>query len=282
MTIQVWYHGACDDGFGAAWSVYRHFEKNKTNEKIVYIPCFYGKPHPVYSQKDIIYIVDFSYPRDVLEKIKYGVAGLTILDHHKTAQADLQDFKGAIFDMNRSGAVITWSYFNPEPVPLLLRYVQDNDLWQHKLKDSREITRYIRTMPHTFQAWDILFAEFETDLGAVGSRARAIEKYFQNQILFNSSVAQIIDFEGMKVPIINCNTTFISEMCHHLLTTHKTEIAMSFFINQHNKVIFSLRSAGKVDVSTIAKKYFGGGHHNAAGFVAQLSVLHALLTQVTE
>ncbi len=277
MSIQVWYHGACDDGFGAAWAAYRYFQKHKPEMPVVYTPCFYDKDTPKYSPDDIIYIVDFSYKRHILELLKTQVKGLTILDHHKTAQEDLKDFPLALFDMNRSGAVITWSWFHAEPVPLLLRYVQDNDLWQHRLKDSKAVVRYMRTVPHTFEAWDKLYAEFESGLNEVGGKARAIEDYFQNQIRFNAPVADVIQFEGHRCPIINCNTTFISEMCHYLHETHNTEIAMSYFINQEAEVICSLRSKGNVDVSAIAKKFGGGGHHNAAGFKTHLGALQQIL-----
>jgi len=277
MTIHVWYHGACDDGFGSAWAVHRYFKKHKTIQEVRYTPCFYGKPHPPYQEKDVIYMVDFSYPRDVIEKI-VETAQVQVIDHHKTAEEALKGLKYALFDMSRSGAVMTWNFFFPETVPLLLRYVQDNDLWQHKMEECKAVVRYIRTMPHSFPAWDILNTEFETDLSGVIDKAKAIEKYFQNQILFNAPIAGKIFMGGELCPVINCNTTFISEMCHYLHETHKTEIAGSYFINKENEVIFSLRSKGNIDVSAIAKNYGGGGHHNAAGFKITLKELHQLLT----
>jgi len=278
MTIQVWYHGNCDDGFGAAWAAYRYFKTFKpVGSEVVYKPCFYGKTTPSYAPEDVIYIVDFSYPRNVLELLRTQVKGLTILDHHKTAQEDLKNFPDAIFDMERSGAVLTWSYFHKDGVPLLLRYVQDNDLWRHKLQSSKAIVRYIRTVPHDFAEWDKLYSMFETDVYAVIAKAEAVEAYFQNQIHFNASIAKEIVFHDYACPIINCNTTFISEMLQYLHETHKTEIAMSYFINQDFRAICSLRSAGKVDVSAIAKKYGGGGHHNAAGFTIDLQTLLSIL-----
>lgn len=278
MTIQIWYHGNCDDGFGSAWAVSRWFRKHEPLMDINYVPCFYGKEPPPVKKEDIIYIVDFSYPRPILEQIKDCVTRLTILDHHKTAQEDLKGFPNAIFDMDRSGAVITWSYFHSQSVPLLLRYVQDNDLWTHKLQAAKAVTRYIRTVPHAFEAWDKLHDDFETDMSGIVKKAKAIEKYFQNQIEFNSVIAQVINCDGHTCPVINCNTTFISEMCHLLHEKHQTEIAASFFIDQDSKVIFSLRSAGRIDVSAIAKKFGGGGHHNAAGFKCSLDNLHRILS----
>ena len=40
----------------------------------------------------------------------------------------------------------------------------------------------------------------------------------------------------------------------------------AFFLERENRIRFSFRSKGKVDVNLFARKYFnGGGHHNAAG-----------------
>ena len=61
----------------------------------------------------------------------------------------------AIFDMERSGAGLTWDYFYPgRPRPWLIDYVEDRDLWRFKIEDAEVVNAYISTIPYTFEAWD--------------------------------------------------------------------------------------------------------------------------------
>ena len=44
--------------------------------------------------------------------------------------------RGVLFDMNRSGAMISWEYFHLErPIPDLFRYIQDRDLCHQILEE---------------------------------------------------------------------------------------------------------------------------------------------------
>ena len=63
---------------------------------------------------------------------------LIVLDHHKTAMEELQPLLDdpesgitGVFDMGRSGAALAWQYLaNKKPLPELLQYVEDRDLWR--------------------------------------------------------------------------------------------------------------------------------------------------------
>lgn len=275
--FQVWYHADCDDGFGAAWAAREHFKKMGLLHQVDFVPVKYGAPPPAVYGSQGIYIVDFSYPRKVLENLLPLVKSLTILDHHKTAEADLKDFPNAIFDMNRSGAVITWQFFSDKPVPLLLRYIQANDLWRHtSMQNTQAMIRYIRTVRRDFNAWDEMAATIETSFHEVMPKALAIEQYFQTQKNYIADAAHFINFGGEVVPVVNSNYVFCSEVCNTLCERHQTAFAMSWFADKEGKAIVSLRSTEiKIhdsvlhpcyDVSALAKKYGGGGHEKAAGF----------------
>jgi len=55
----------------------------------------YQNPPPDVTGKDVI-LVDFSYKRPILDKMKQEANSILILDHHKTAMEDLQGFEGAV------------------------------------------------------------------------------------------------------------------------------------------------------------------------------------------
>jgi uncharacterized protein len=129
--LLVLYHAACRDGFAAAWAIWRRFPGSE------FVPVAYGSDPPDVVDRDVV-IADFSYARPVMERIADQCASLLVLDHHQTAEAALKNFAHpkarVVFDMNRSGAGITWDHFFPgQPRPWLIDYVEDRDLWRHKL-----------------------------------------------------------------------------------------------------------------------------------------------------
>jgi hypothetical protein len=112
--------------------------------------------------------LDFCYKRDVLFRMVGDARHLVVLDHHKTAEADLAGFEDdctendvpfptIVFDMEKSGARLAWEHFYPsKPAPWLVGYVEDRDLWRWALPYSKEISAYLATRPRTFAEWDDL------------------------------------------------------------------------------------------------------------------------------
>src|SRR5207237_3014797 len=93
-----------------------------------------------------------------------------------TAEADLRDLPVAHFDMERSGAVITWEHLHQSPPPELLRYIQDRDLWRWELPHAREVLAALDSYAMDFQVWDGL------EPAAMVAEGRAIERYVGQQL----------------------------------------------------------------------------------------------------
>ena len=129
----VIYHADCPDGFGAAYAAWKCFGADAT-----YHAARPGDPLPNLAGKDVL-IADVSWPRAEMVRVAEEARSLVVLDHHKTAEADLRDLPFAHFDMERSGAVITWQHLHQSPPPELLRYIQDRDLWRWELPHAREV-----------------------------------------------------------------------------------------------------------------------------------------------
>ncbi len=150
MKVYVLYHGNCPDGFGAAFVAWLTY-----GTRAEYIPVSYGKPVPVMEDRSTVYIVDFSYPREVLLELKSRMATLVVLDHHATAAEDLKGLDFCTFDMERSGAMLAWRFFRPEePEPTFIRYLQDRDLWKFEMPLSREVSMAVRSYPYDFEVWE--------------------------------------------------------------------------------------------------------------------------------
>lgn len=268
MTHLVIYHKDCTDGFGSAWAARKAFlERDQTAE---YFPMHHGDAPPEVAGK-YVYICDFSLPKDILLKMAAEAASLVVLDHHKTAEQDLKDLDFCVFDMNRSGAALTWDYFFNDNKPgsrhWIIDYIQDRDLWHWKLADSKEISDAIFSYPQTFETWDEMAAKSPFALAAEG---KAISRYKQKQIDSCMKAAYPTLFDGHEVMAVNTSlhhsevTTFLSEL---------RTFGISWSLMDNGKYRYSLRSSNGFDVSAIAKKFGGGGHAAAAGFISDQFLL---------
>lgn len=269
------YHHNCIDGFGAAWVVRRAFGDGNVD----FHPGIYGEPLPEIDGRDVI-LVDFSYKRPVMEDLIGKAVNVVILDHHKTAEAELSglDDRAIIrFDQEHSGAMLAWNFYFPdEPAPLLLRHIEDRDLWRFRLCGTRQITAALFSHPYDFQVWDCLmpcdkFAIPQVD--QLRTEGQAIERKHHKDVreLVTASARPML-IGGHQVLAANLPYTFSSD-AGHLLMEDGNPFGACYFDGPNGRT-FSLRSSDSgPDVSEIAKLYGGGGHRNAAGFRVALSDL---------
>lgn len=253
------YHGNCADGFGAAWVV------RKALGDIEFVAGKYQEAPPDVTGKDVV-MVDFSYKRETLLEMASSAHSILILDHHKTAKEDLIDLPINVickFDMNRSGAMLTWDHFFPsETPPALLLHIEDRDLWRFALQNTRQIQANVFSYPYDFQVWDSLMAMAPS---ALASDGEAIErKHFKDIKELIGVTAREMLIGGHRVPVANLPYTMSSDAGHELA---KGRPFAACYWDTPDGRVFSLRSSDAgVDVSDVAKLYGGGGHRNASGF----------------
>ncbi len=262
-TTKILYHNNCFDGFGAAWIAQQHVPNPEL------IPCSYGEPMPDIKDSQVL-LLDFSFPRDQMIKLNEQNSFLKVLDHHKTALANCEGLPFCEFDMSRSGAGMTWDYFNaPAPRPTLIDVVEDRDLWRFKVPNAKELHAYIASYPKDIKTWDFLDHQLEEDFDTCVSEGSAILRYHAQkaeEIASFETVQKIGDYE---IPVVNCPYNFASDVVH-LLTERNPDapFAASYFFRGDGTKQYSLRGrdTNDFDVSEIAKLYGGGGHKKAAGF----------------
>jgi oligoribonuclease NrnB/cAMP/cGMP phosphodiesterase (DHH superfamily) len=285
------YHGNCADGFTSAWVVHRHF-----NGEVDFHAGVYQNPPPDVTGR-LLLLVDFSYKRDVLLELAKKTRAVLVLDHHKSAVEDLHadgcfivnmgayhgvlgwerfldnvaldSIEGGpriytVFDLERSGAGITWDFFNSgKPRPELLDRIEDRDLWRFRFPETRAVQATVFSYPYEFGVWDQLMASSIESLRIEGS---AIErKHFKDIHELLGVVTRKMAIGGYVVPIANLPYTLTSD-AGHALCTPGTPFAGCYWDTPEGRV-FSLRSTDDgIDVSEIARRYGGGGHRNASGF----------------
>lgn len=258
----VLYHGNCPDGFGGAYAAWKKF-----GESAEYRPLSYGKPVPDDLAGAHLYFIDFCYAQEVMDRIKAEAASLTVLDHHLGTKETVESMPEHVFDNDHSGAVIAWTYFQSgTPVPLMLRYVEDGDLYRFVLPDSHALLTYLYTKPFEFSAWEALIPAVEDEtararMAALGTTYAEYGTILKAQI---AERADLVRFEGYECYFASATKAFVSDL-GHLLARKKPPLAL-IANTQPEGVRVSLRGDGSVDVAAIARKYGGNGHPNAAAF----------------
>lgn len=280
------HHAPCQDGFTSAWAVWRRW-----GHDVEYVAGVYGETPPDVAGKHVL-IADFSYKAPVLRELGQVAKSITILDHHKTAEADLAEFSlggelldpdhladmcqfsatlpiQARFDMAKSGAMLAWEYCHPgAPAPRLIEHVQDRDLWRFQLDGTREICASLFSEAYDFAIWDEYAAGLESAAGRdrLHAEGTAIERKHHKDVeeLLGLSMRYMV-IGGQRVPVANLPYTMASDGANTL--AEGNAFAACYFDRGDGHRQFSLRSKPEgADVSLIAAAYGGGGHARAAGF----------------
>ena len=267
----VVYHAGCPDGFTAAWSAHLVF-----GDEASYRPAVHGNRPPTRSPGQHLYILDFSYSREVMAQLIHQNPHITLLDHHQTAAVELASLAATIdptvteitIDQGHSGAHLAWRHFHPDrPAPALVNYVEDRDLWRSVLPDSRPISALIGTRPtDDFKAWSELAALLEDNLAQAVILGVPVLEYQRLTIRSAAANAHTRNVGGYVVHCVN-SPVLQSELGELLQERYPDDPFVGIYHDTaRNTVKWSLRANGGFDVSQVAGKYGGGGHRPAAGF----------------
>eukprot|EP00037_Helgoeca_nana_P012602 m.115050 g.115050 ORF g.115050 m.115050 type:complete len:354 (+) comp21538_c0_seq2:155-1216(+) len=137
----VIFHGGCPDGMAAAFAAYLLL-----GDKATYIGIGHGGPSkklPDDVDGKNVAIVDFSFDAETMAELKQRAKTFVVLDHHFSAMNSLKSVadEDKVFEMKMSGATISWDFFHGEkPVPAMLRYIEDCDIWRWALLNSKEFS----------------------------------------------------------------------------------------------------------------------------------------------
>lgn len=302
----VLYHGGgCQDGYMACYVA--HLALAHTREHVVYQAVSYGDPIPDLAGRDV-FILDFSYQPEALILAAKTAHSVVLLDHHKTAFADWrahfplagqdlddEDLQEKIsldlgnltvrFSLRQSGAGLAWDHFaddligNPmlyasqmRKTRLLIDAVQDRDLWRFELDTTERLCAALSTVPQTFAA----YTEF-IHFTSVDSMLKLGEGVVRHNAQLVSAIALRsiqVRFEDHTALLVNCSKEHASIVGHALCQFWPFSITYEVI---GKDAVVSLRSkAGGFDVSALAKKHGGGGHHSAAGFKLPVAEFFAL------
>lgn len=170
--IYVLYHSNCMDGTAARYAAWKKYGDTATYKAVQYNQEF---PLSDLTFNDVVFILDFSYPREILVGLD-TYTNIVVIDHHASALAQLDGLDFAIIDINKSGGVLAWEYFHPNtPVPEFLKILQDYDLWNWEHPDTKALTAVFQSS-----------FEYRENMSELDKLIRSSEVYYGNTVIQKS------------------------------------------------------------------------------------------------
>lgn len=298
------YHYPCPDGAFAAFAAMaargppaaaRQFIPHKTNAPLpssaVISRCksdsSSGDSSVVANSR--VYLLDFCGSGTFMHELCLaGFERVVLIDHHKTAieaveAAQLRQHKNfeLHFDLQKSGATLALDYFNPPSLGPetreCFRFVEDNDLFVHRIEHAREFYSGLRDME---LEWDfnVNVKLFETlsSLRAAKLIESGKEVIRREDALIHADIENkfVVEIGGKRFyGVMTANKLLRSEIGNRMAVLSKEKFGVSIAAvgyagDQPGQVLVSIRSTGnepEVDATKITALFGGGGHFNAAG-----------------
>jgi oligoribonuclease NrnB/cAMP/cGMP phosphodiesterase (DHH superfamily) len=276
----IFYHYPCPDGTAAALAAFLKF-----GDAAEYRPINYGQGFEAPGLKDRdVYFLDFAPTRDEIFSLVGVCKTVTILDHHKTAEKNLEFLSfpnlQIVFDQTKSGAMLSHEFFNPETAAMqnnkyfagcrqysFFETIQDRDLWKFEGPNTRAVGAYLQSQPLTIEVFKEVYENWncvDIDYVTLGLACLDMESRLVERMAARPSILMVAGY-----PVIAANAPVLhSEVGHYLNEKYPYSPFACTWLFDGLKVYLSLRSRKDgPDVSEIAKKVNpnAGGHKNAAG-----------------
>jgi len=282
--MKVFHHNDLDGECSAYWCNYVEDQSSKT-----FIRINYDKRFPIerVEKDELVYIVDFSIQPEELTNLLKITPNVVWIDHHKTTIEKYKDFpllnktKGIRYSNDEeplAACMLTYIYvmimqkrniqdFYPafaEDAPYFTKLISDWDTWNLKDRNVEPFVvgcRLHDTRPKS-NFWKQLY-NFDF-IAKVIKEGELCIRYRDNWAgSYMHSFGFETEFEGYKCFCANlgqCSSQYFKS-----IESGEYDIYISFVFNgeKYSVVLYST----KVDVSEVAKKYGGGGHKGASGFI---------------
>jgi len=289
----VCYHYPCVDGVFAALCAHLHF--TAAGQPVRYVPLTVYKKHDPseigLSGDETVYMLDFVGPPGYAVKLAELCKEVQVLDHHKTAMADLGEVRPSnmkvVFDMERSGASISRDFFQPklsDGAARMVAFVEDGDLWRWKVAGSKAFYAYLKTLDLEFDAvknpgiFDQLLGIDVKHAIAEGERALEEQERRVDACLATSFVVQLGGESGKSRGWGQCLALMgdgpeelRSDIGNKLASKSAAQgLRPSSVFAYHvaelgpDSIKLSFRSLGDEDTTPVSLAYGGGGHARAS------------------
>lgn len=293
----VLYHHPCADGAFAALAAKL---SSHSSDDMIFIP------HSTTIKLNLddlpkahtMYLLDYCGPPGFIKDACQKYQSVVLIDHHKTAIEEIErlytpseDRQGKYndtipsnltvrLDITSSGCVGALNYFEPylkDNEKQLFKYVEDDDLWLHKLPNSKLFTAGLSSLGLSYdfnkepELFDIM-SHLNIDLLIYLGKKELKKQHEYNEKALNSSFTITLGSLECCVYEATQFTSGVSTLGNLLANKSLSKVGIVVHpIDDGTRIKMYIRSIGSVDTTQIAKMYGGGGHLNASGCVMSLT-----------
>ncbi len=279
-SIICFYHKHCVDGTTAAAVVLQKYEFAQVFPLgFDSIETDLADALPFITENSFIIYVDNAI---ALEQVALLGNKIIVIDHHISERDKITELQAKynnvtyIFDVEESGASLTFKYFFKDvPLPALISYVRDIDLWKKELVPKSEYTHlYLSQFRNEPKLLREILQDPEENYLETGE---VLAKYVEDEVSRSLVVAAVyLKVEAWKVAAYNI--TNHQSQAGNLLSNAINQAVVLYTISG-DKVRCSVRSTvGCVPTALeIATALGGGGHVHAAGAIIDREHFFAVL-----
>lgn len=279
------YHKVDLDGVASAAIAVDKMQKNAYPYKLH--GWTYGDPVP-YTEGPIefskVFVLDVSFGQDnlkIMNKWKDEGADVVWIDHHKSAITD--DVEGTdntikgIRQIGKGACELTYEYLHKSSASSIIKLLSAYDVWDKNRYEWDDVlsTQYairaevglnVDKMVHLIEA-----NIHNPKISDLIKKGKCIINFLKQK---NESECNNFSFEaeilGHKAICMN-TIEFNSTTFDSIWNPEKYDLMVPFAFQPNGLVRFSLYSTKEdVDCSEIAKRFNGGGHKGAAGFLLEM------------
>lgn len=249
-------------------------------------PLAHGKEFPFHYVKpnETIFMVDFCLPWDDMIKLKYSCKNLIWIDHHISGIEDYNkhlrmtgnEFRGKR-ELGKAAIELTWEWFAEESIhvrdmPLAVKLLGRYDVWDLEY-DPRVMTfQYglrLWAMKPDDETWAELFDDEGDMINEIAKKGAAVLEYQRQDFTrYMKNYYFEAKFDGLKAICVNRTNTsshifdgFYDQKIHDIM------ICFVFNGNQWRITLYTEKEG--ISCAKIARRFGGGGHAKAAGFVTE-------------
>jgi hypothetical protein len=280
----VIFHSPCPDGFASAYAAWA-----RIGDAAAFVGCNHGDSfdhiHEIVAGKNVA-VLDFSFKSELSDAFIASASSFVVLDHHASAEQELRHLppRNKVFEMKQSGCTLAWNFFHPGvDVPLLLRYVEDKDIWRWSLRSSKEVNAALSAQSFTFQEFHHLVQGGAAAIQRLVEAGTAI--LAQQNCIVKSHLKKafkcVLTFAPSLPACLLNSTVFASELGNSMCVELGASLGVVWHYEHDSDVTrVSLRSnSDDVDVAAMARSMGGGGHRRASGFELKGCGLASLVQQ---
>lgn len=284
------HHNDADGRCAAFWvSLSAGIQKDDLSyeSKFIEMDCSKAFPFEMIHKDEQVYIVDFSISPEDMDHLLEITKNVTWIDHHVTAISKYKNYpyniRGVRYD-GVAGCMLTYCYLHhmtdrgSGPIdpfrmgmiadaPYFTKLIADWDVWKFEYGDDT------RAFVTALNSEDIspeseLWSDFLHSYSEVAKMIERGEIMLQYRDGFMADYCKLgfpVQFEGCNCFAMNighANSEFFKSIAND-----GYDILMPFSFNGSRWTVSLYANRDGIDVSEIAKKYGGGGHVKAAGFV---------------